>query len=123
MKTNIDYNIRSQQICNILIFLGVLFFQSLIAKDVNLQALEPGKRENNIYHVWIYFNDKNIKNIQNENSYLSQLRKSMEPRTIKRRKKVKSVNKLVDTYDADDIKYWVLLTLTKTKKKDIHHGR
>ena len=99
MKTNIDNNIRSQQICNILIFLGVLFFQSLIAKDVNLQALEPGKRENNIYHVWIYFNDKNIKNIQNENSYLSQLRKSMEPRTIKRRKKVKSVNKLVDTYD------------------------
>ena len=55
MKTNIDNNIRSQQICNILIFLGVLFFQSLIAKDVNLQALEPGKRENNIYHVWIYF--------------------------------------------------------------------
>ena len=99
MKNNIDNIIRSQQLCNVIILLGALFFQSLNAKDVNLQALEPGKRENNIYHVWIYFNDKNIKNIQNENSYLLQLRKSMEPRTIKRRKKVKSINNLVDTYD------------------------
>ena len=99
MKTNIDNIIRSQQLYNILIFLGISFFQSLIAKDMNLQALEPGKRENNIYHVWIYFNDKNNKNTQNENFYLPQLRESMEPRTIKRRKKVKSVNNLVDAYD------------------------
>ena len=99
MKTNIVNIIRSQQLCNIFIFLGTLFFQSLIAQDVNIQALEPGKRENNIYHVWVYFNDKNNKNIQNENSYLSQLRESMEPRTLKRREKVKSVNNLVDAYD------------------------
>ena len=90
MKNNIDNTIISQQLCNVIILLGALFFQSLNAKDVNLQALEPGKRGNDIYHVWVYFNDKNIGNIQNETFYFLQLRESMEPRTIQRRKKVRN---------------------------------
>ena len=98
MKRNIDNILLSQQLCNVIILLGALFFQSLNAKDVNLQALEPGKRGNDIYHVWVYFNDKNIGNIQNETFYFLQLRESMEPRTIQRRKKVRS-GPLVDERD------------------------
>ena len=99
MKNNIDKIVRPQQLCNVIIFLCALFLQSLIAKDVNLQRLVPGKRENNIYHVWVYFNKKNNGTTQNESFYFSQLKKSLEPRTIKRRKKVKSLNNLVDEYD------------------------
>ena len=98
MKRNIDNILLSQQLCNVIILLGALFFQSLNAKDVNLQALEPGKRGNDIYHVWVYFNDKNIGNIQNETFYFLQLRESMEPRTIQRRKKVRS-EPFVDEHD------------------------
>ena len=99
MKNNIDEIVRPQQLYNVIIFLCALFLQSLIAKDVNLQRLVPGKRENNIYHVWVYFNKKNNGTTQNESFYFSQLKKSLDPRTIKRRKKVKNFNNLVDDYD------------------------
>ena len=99
MKSNIDNIICSQQLCNVIILLGALFFQSLIAKDVNLQKLEPGKRRDAIYHVWVYFNDKNDGDIHTEEFYFSSLKESMNHRTIQRRKKVKSLNNLVDNYD------------------------
>ena len=60
MKNNIDKIVRPQQLCNVIIFLCALSLQSLIAKDVNLERLVPGKRENNIYYVWVYFNNKTV---------------------------------------------------------------
>ncbi len=77
----------------------LLWFQLLMGATINFVDLESGRHGENDYHVWVYFKDKNDGNIRNEGIYFSRLRESMNHRTIQRRKKVKSLNNLVDEYD------------------------
>lgn len=58
----------------------------------NIVDLEPGKRGKNTYHVWVYFNDKLNPDFKYDNNELSQVKASMDPRSIKRRMKVKGEN-------------------------------
>jgi len=76
-----------------------LWIQLLMGVTINFEDLEPGKHGENNYHVWVYFKDKNDGNIRNKEFYFSLLMESMNHRTIQRRKKVKSLNNLVDEYD------------------------
>ena len=83
----------------VIVVVFFLWIQLLMGVTINFEDLEPGKRGENNYHVWVYFKDKNDGNIQNKEFYFSLLRESMNHRTIQRRKKVKSLNNLVDEYD------------------------
>ena len=48
-----------------------LWIQLLMGVTINFEDLEPGKRGENNYHVWVYFKDKNDGNIRNKEFYFS----------------------------------------------------
>ena len=73
----------------VMIVAFLLWLPILSGATINIVDLEPGRRGNNEYHVWVYFKDKLDLKLHNDENQLAQVKASMDPRTIKRRKKVR----------------------------------
>ena len=55
----------------VIVVVFFLWIQLLMGVTINFEDLEPGKRGENNYHVWVYFKDKNNGNIHNKEFYFS----------------------------------------------------